>query len=134
VKVTADFFAFEPGLRNGVYVAALDINGDGYADVVTGGGPGGGPRVVGYSGFSLLSGSLVQLTNFFSGDPNSRAGVRVAAADYDGDNLLELVTGAGQGDGSTVRVYRPAELRLLTPPTLAAFDAFPGFTGGVFVG
>src|SRR5207248_2608109 len=40
------FFAFDQfdsiTLRNGVYVAAGDVNGDGFADVAFGGGPGGG--------------------------------------------------------------------------------------------
>ncbi|MDB5314045.1 MAG: hypothetical protein JWO38_8247 [Gemmataceae bacterium] len=56
-RLVNDFFAF-PGadattLRNGVFVAAGDFEGDGLADLAFGGGPGGGPRVV------VLSGSLV---------------------------------------------------------------------------
>src|SRR5207253_6284505 len=40
-----DFFAFEQTLRNGVFIAAGDVDGDGLADLIAGGGPGGGPRV-----------------------------------------------------------------------------------------
>jgi predicted AAA+ superfamily ATPase len=31
-----DFFAFEPGLRNGTFVAAADLDGDGAAELVVG--------------------------------------------------------------------------------------------------
>src|SRR5438477_507722 len=45
VKLFADFLAFEPELRNGSFVAVGDLDGDGFAEVIAGGGPGGGPRV-----------------------------------------------------------------------------------------
>src|SRR5581483_296486 len=106
VKRFADFFAFELGLRNGVYVTAGDLDGDGFADVIVGGGPGGGPR-----------------------DTANRGGVRVAVKDLTGDGRADLVTGAGAGGGSLVTAYAGG-----SPPELFAFDAFPGFAGGVFVG
>jgi hypothetical protein len=133
-KLINDFFVFEPGLRNGAYVAIADVNGDGRGDLVAGGGPGGAPRVSVFDGSSLVAGSVNQVSSFFAGNPNGRGGVRLAAADYDGNGTLSLVTGAGEGDGSGVRVYAPATLVSSDPIPLAAFDAFPGFTGGVFVG
>ena len=134
-KLVGDFFVFEQTLRNGVFIAGGDVNGDGFADVVAGGGPGGGPRVFALSGKDLLGGNQVQVANFFGGDPNSRGGIRVSAKNLDGDNRADLVVGAGQGAGSRVTEYAGKNIAADgTPPELNAFDAFPGFGGGVFVG
>lgn len=144
VKLFNDFFAFEDTLRNGVYIAAGDVNGDGFADLILGGGPGGGPRVRIADGMSLINGVVFglpdspatsELANFFAGDTNSRGGIRLAAKDLDGDNLADIVAGAGTGAGSLVTTYlgktiTPTE----TPPVFTQLEAFPGFAGGVFVG
>src|SRR5262249_46217205 len=47
----ADFFSIEdPNFRGGVRVGFGDINNDGFDDVVSGAGFGGGPRISGFSG------------------------------------------------------------------------------------
>src|SRR5207247_4006647 len=61
-RLVNDFFAF-PGtdavtLRNGVFVAIGDINGDGFADLIFGGGPGGEPRVFILSGQQDTAGDV----------------------------------------------------------------------------
>ena len=84
-RLIGDFFAFEPELRNGAYVAAGDLNNDGKGDIILGAGPDGGPRVRIINGKQLLAiakfGGLdeavavepqTQIANFFGGDPNSR--------------------------------------------------------------
>ncbi|MCZ2343101.1 MAG: tandem-95 repeat protein, partial [Bacteroidales bacterium] len=48
-----DIFVFEDTIRNGVYVASGDINGDGYDEILIGGGPNGGPRLIGLAGWAL---------------------------------------------------------------------------------
>jgi hypothetical protein len=115
-------------------VAIVDVNGDGFGDLVAGGGPGGAPRITVFNGSSLVGGTLNPVSSFFAGNPDNRGGIRVAAVDYDGSRTLSLATGAGEGDGSEVRIYAPSSLVSSDPFPVALFDAFPGFTGGVFVG
>jgi hypothetical protein len=138
VKLFNDFFAFEQTLRNGVFVAVGDLDGDGKAEIIAGGGPGGGPRVTAFSGADLIASggaTLTQVANFFGGDPSNRGGIRVAVKNLDNDNLADLVVGSGDGAGSRITAYLGANIAPAgTPPVEFDFDVFPGFVGGVFVG
>jgi ELWxxDGT repeat protein len=140
VHLISDFFMFESALRNGAYVAVGDINGDSKADLIGGGGPGGGPRVLVLDGAGTLAQGaafalLHPLDNFFAGNTANRGGIRVAVKDFDGDGLADLLTGDGADAGSHVTAYLGANLKTGNPGTaLLSFDAYPGFTGGVFVG
>ena len=58
----------------------------------------------------------------------------MAVKDLDGDARADLVVGAGAGAGSRVTGYAGAALTGGSPPELFSLDAFPGFSGGVFVG
>ncbi len=134
VKLFNDFFAFEQTLRNGTFVAAADVNGDGKADLVVGGGPGGGPRVLVLSGTDLVnSNSQVAIANFFAGSDSNRGGVRVAARNLDGDGKAEVITGDGPGGEGKVRIYSGSSLSAGTPNALTTItDA--SVKDGVFVG
>ncbi len=135
VKLFGDFFAFEQTLRNGIFVTAGDVNGDGFADLIAGGGPGGGPRVLIFDGKNLLSNVQAPIANFFAGDANSRGGIRLAVKDLDGDNRADLVVGAGTGAGSRITGYLGANIGAAgTPAAQFDFDSVAGFSGGVFVG
>jgi hypothetical protein len=72
----ANFFAGDPNNRDGVPVAAKNLNGDHNADVVAGTGEGGGTTVAAYSGANLLTGNLDPLLQF-DALPGSLAGVFV---------------------------------------------------------
>ena len=68
-----DFFAFETALRNGVYLAAGDLDGDGFAEVITGAGPGGGPRVSAFDGKLLQDrNQMRRVADLFAGEESGR--------------------------------------------------------------
>ncbi|HUR55544.1 MAG TPA: FG-GAP-like repeat-containing protein [Gemmataceae bacterium] len=146
-KLIGDFFAF-PGtdavnLRNGVYVAAGDVDGDGFADLTFGGGPGGAPRVFTLSGALLTTrgpdaAQASPLSNFFvGGSTTDRGGVTVAATTQTDDTRATVAVGSGQGSAGRVRVYRGTDITSAAEPT--AFQDVTVFggaavPGGVFVG
>ncbi|MCS6851622.1 MAG: hypothetical protein NZ700_10700, partial [Gemmataceae bacterium] len=118
------FFAYAPTFTGGVFVAAGDVNNDGYADIITGPGQGGGPHVLVFSGKDLSV-----LYSFFAYAPTFGGGVRVAAGDVNDDGHYDIITGAGPGGGPHVRSFSGKDLS-----QLASFFAYsPLFTGGVFV-
>ena len=119
------FFAFAPTFTGGVFVAAGDTNGDGFADIIVSAGAGGGPHVIVFSG---ANGSM--LRSFFAYDATFSGGVRVAAADIDGDGLADIITGAGTNGGPHVRAFRGTD----GSAQLNFFGFDPTFLGGVFVG
>jgi hypothetical protein len=114
IHIVGDFFAFESTLRNGAYVTSGDFNGDGYADIAFGGGPGGGPRVRVIDGKNMLNSSVfsnldqipnAQIANFFAADSKERGGVRPVAKDVNGDLKDDLLTAAGDNAPGVIHIY-----------------------------
>ncbi len=96
-----ELFVYDSAFRGGAYVAFTpDLDGDGFADILTGAGPGGGPHVKAFSlsdPFQLGQLTLNQVTEFFALDPTTRNGVTVAGGDFNGDGIGDALTGYGIG-------------------------------------
>jgi hypothetical protein len=122
-RLIRQFWAFDPRFTGGAYVAAADVNRDGFADIIAGADTGGGPNVAIYSG---KDGAL--LASFFAYGRAFTGGVRVAAGDVTGDGHADIIAGAGAGGGPDVAVFRGSGALV---SSFFAFDR--NFTGGVFV-
>jgi len=120
-----------------VFTALGDIDGDGFADVIAGGGPGGSGRIFGVSGKALMESAgatQTQVVNFIVGDPNSRGGVRITAKDLDGDDRIDLIAGAGDGLAPIVTTYLGKDVKADGSATASeSFAAFDSGIGGVYV-
>jgi hypothetical protein len=103
-------------------VAVGDADGDGIAELITGAGTGGGPHVKVWD-----AARGVERYGFFAYAADFRGGVHIAAADLDGDGLVEVITSPGVGGGPHVRVFDGRD-----GTSRAGFMAYEvAFTGGV---
>lgn len=129
--VISNFFAYESTFRNGVRVAAGDLDGDEVDELVTGAGPGGGPAVKVYGASELFSGFLGEVTPqkaFFAFDPNNRGGVNVAVGQFRGDGKADIVAGSGNGT-ATIRVIDGRSTAFLRDLNVPSSDV--GSSGGL---
>jgi subtilisin-like proprotein convertase family protein len=118
-----------PGLPATQLSCGPDFDLDGIGDLVVGAGAGAGSHV------QVLSGATGDPLLSFLAYPGLTGGVRVAACDFNGDGVPDIVTAAGPGGGPHVRVFGGTNG---TPLSGGLGDGFfpydPGFTGGAFVG
>ena len=105
-----DFYAFDPNLRTGAYVACADLNGDGYAEIIFSADYGGSSRTIAYSGWLLSTRpgvdpmTLPLLFSQYSTLENSASGTRVTVKDLDGDGRNEMIFTTAARTDSTVRI------------------------------
>ena len=118
----ASFYAYFSDFYGGVDVAAGDIDNDGIDEIITGAGVGGGPHV------KIFKANGTLIAGFYAYHPGFLGGIRVAAADIDGDNKAEIITGAGQGGGPHVRIFKADGTAI---SSFFAFDS--NFIGGIDV-
>ena len=123
-ETRANFFAYDPAFRGGVFIASADFNKDGTDDIITGAGKGGGPHVKIFDGKTLAV-----LASFYAYDQAFQGGVSVSAYDYNHDGTLDLATGAGPGGSPHVKIFDGTNFSLLK--SFYAYDQ--AFKGGVFV-
>jgi len=126
------FFAYSSAYTGGVRVAIGDVNGDGYADLITGTGVGGGPHI---KVFDLRGGQPVTIASFFAFEPTFMGGVYVATGDINADGYADVIVGAGQTGGPRVKVFNGAAGYAINTiaPAMDFFAYDPIFTGGVTV-
>ncbi|MFM8273759.1 MAG: FG-GAP repeat domain-containing protein, partial [Gemmata sp.] len=95
----ASFYAYAPGFLGGVRVGMGDLNGDGYADLVTGAGYGAGPHVAMFDGKSIAQGRGPRKAagDFYVFAPSMTSGLNIAVGDVDGDGYADIVAAPGTG-------------------------------------
>jgi hypothetical protein len=107
-RLLTQFFAYGLNFNVGVNVAVGDVNGDGYADIVTGA-TAGNPDVRVYNGQDIARGTFQpdgasQIAQFFAYGLNFNVGVNVAVGDVNGDGFVDIITGSSTGNPE-VKVY-----------------------------
>jgi hypothetical protein len=120
-----DYFAHAGAFVGGLFVAAGDVNGDGFADVITGKGVGGASELKVFSG----RGQTVLYHFFAHPVPGFSSAIRVGAADLNGDGRADLLTVPGAGSSAQAKAFDAASLAVLD--NFFAYD--PLFTGGAFL-
>ncbi|QGJ71984.1 Hypothetical protein PBC10988_36970 [Planctomycetales bacterium 10988] len=119
-----NFYAYAPNVTTGVFVAAGDVNNDGYDDIITAPDAGGGPHV---QAFSSADGSTLQ--NFYAYYPNFVGGVRVESADLNQDGFADIITVPGSSGGPHTRAFSGVDLADLSN----FFSGSPTNADGLFI-
>jgi hypothetical protein len=108
------FYAYDPLFAGGVFVAFGHASG-GPAEIVTGAGGQTHVKVIDVTKLGQIQGNgeianSAVLGQFYAYTPPFSGGVAVAAADLNGDGILDIVTGAGPGGGPHVKIVDGTKL------------------------
>jgi len=115
MSVLRSVYVFDPRFLGGVNVATGDVNGDGLADILLAADAGATPHVVVISG-----GTWEVLASFYAFDKAFHGGLRLAAADANGDGVLDIITSTASGTISHVVAFANLGQSVIT-----SFYAFP---------
>lgn len=145
------FTAYPKSFQGGAYVAAADVNGDGYKDLVTTPGKGRAAEVRVWRnrgsavGSIIVSGGITHrgffsepYRKFLAFGKNFKGGATVSGADLNGDGKAEVVVGNEPGMSPHVRVFDLTKFKQTSELKLArhAREILPfgeDYRGGVFV-
>jgi len=94
-----EFLAYGVNFTGGVNIYSKDLDGDSIDEIITGTGYGGGPQVRIFDGEGNVE------SQFFAYADTFRGGVNITAGDIDGDGIAEIITGAGKGGRSHIRIF-----------------------------
>ncbi|RLC36131.1 hypothetical protein DRH27_05690 [Candidatus Falkowbacteria bacterium] len=124
-NVKQQFFAYDNNFRGGVKVGIANYSrgakGKGYA-IITAPGKGEEPLI------KIFNYKTEKISSFYAYDKKFKEGVNIAAGDVDNDGLDEIITGAGPGGASHVRIFNNKNT------LMDSFYAFPiDYKGGVNV-
>jgi hypothetical protein len=104
------------------------LNHDGFADVIVGIGPGGGPRVKVFNGERLRFNQQNVFYDFFAFETTFTGGVRVALADVNADGYADKILGSGPSGAPRVRIFSAQG-----SPFYDNYVFDPSWRGGVYV-
>ncbi len=123
-SIIGQFFAYAKDFRGGVNVATADVDGGlrKYSEIVTAPASPAGSHIRIFDHFGKL------VSEFFAYDKKYKTSTSIATGDIDKDGLDEIVTGAGPGGTSHVKVF---EINGILLKSYMAYDS--DFLGGVNV-
>jgi hypothetical protein len=132
--VLQSYYAYSPLYRGGTSIAAADLDGDGFTEIITGASAA-APHVV-----VVDSRTMSVKASFYAYAPNFGGGVRVATIqDINADGIDDIITSPGQGAGPNVVRFdgkKALQNQAVVIDSFFAYGPGPGlnYYGGTFVG